>query len=133
MHFDTIERHSTHDAPLQRIDARIKLIATFLFVVAVVATPVGWWRLLLAQGLVLVFLIGVSGVPPRELAGRWLGFILLFGFLTMTVAPSRPERFEYGLAAVALTLLAKDSLAFLATLLLAHVTPFHAILRALRQ
>ena len=133
MRFDAIERHGTHDAPLQRVDARIKLIAAFLFVVTVVSTPVGWWRFLVAEGLLLAFLIGLSGVPPVELAKRWLGFLVLFGFLTMTVAPSRPERVQYGLGVVALTLLVKDSLAFLGTLLLAHVTPFHKILRALKQ
>ena len=40
------------------------------------------------------------------------------------VAYSHERRAELGLAAVALTILAKNSLAFLATLVLAHVTPF---------
>ncbi len=132
MRLDDLERHGRRDGVLQRINARRKLIATLLFVFAVVATPIGNWKPLAAEGLVLAFLIGVSGVPPRELALRWLGFLALFGFLTITVAPSRPERATYGLAVVVLTLLAKDSLAFLATVLFAHVTPFHAILRALR-
>jgi cobalt/nickel transport system permease protein len=133
MRLDGLERYAEADAPLQRLDARVKLVATVAFVVVVVATPVGWWGTLAAEGLILAFLVGLSGVPPRDLAARWLGFLLLFGFLTLMVAPARPERAEHGLAVVALTLLAKDTLAFLATLLLVQVTPFRALLLALRR
>ena len=133
MRLDFLERYTEDDAPLQRLDARVKLAATVAYVVAVVATPVGWWGLLAAEGLVLAFLIGLSGVPPRDLARRWLGFLVLFGFLTLAVAPTRPERAEFGLAVVALTLLAKESLAFLGTLLLMQVTPFRALLVGLRR
>jgi cobalt/nickel transport system permease protein len=133
MRLDFLELHSEDDAPLQNLDARLKLVWTVAYVVAVVATPVGWWGLLAAEGLVLAFLIGLSGVAPRTLAARWLGFLVLFGFLTLMVAPSRPERAEYGVAAVAFTILAKDSLAFLATLLLVQVTPFRTLLLAMRR
>lgn len=133
MRLDFLERHSELDAPLQRLGPRLKLVATVLYVVAVVATPVGWWRSLAVEGLILAFLVGLSGVPTRELATRWVGFLFLFGFLTLMAAPARPERHEYGLTVVAITILAKDSLAFLATLLLAQVTPFRSLLLAMRQ
>ena len=133
MRLDFVERYSDDDAPLQRLDARIKLIATIVYVVAVVATPIGAWNLLAAEALLLAFLIGLSGVPPRDLALRWLGFLLLFGFLTLAVAPSRPERVRFGLPLVAFTILAKDSLAFLATLLLVQVTPFRTLLVGMRK
>ena len=133
MRLDFLERYSEDDAPLQRLDARVKLVWTVAYVVAVVATPVGCWGLLAAEGLLLAFLIGLSGVPPRELAVRWLGFLVLFGFLTLAVAPTRPEKAEFGVAVVALTILTKDSLAFLGTLLLVQVTPFRALLVAMRR
>ena len=133
MRLDFLEAYSTEDAPLQHLDARVKLALTVAYVVAVVLTPVGWWRVLAAEGLWLSFLIGVSGVAPRDLLGRWLGFLLLFGFLTVLVAPTRPERAVHGTAVVAATLLAKDSLAFLATVLLAQVTPFQKLLIAMRK
>jgi len=133
MNLDAIERHGLRDAPLQRLDSRFKLIATLVFVIGVVLTPMGNWKWLAGEGLVLAFLVGVSGVPPRELVLRWLGFLALFGFLTITVAPSRPERATFGLPVVVVTLLIKDSLALLATLLFAYVTPFHRILRAMRD
>ncbi len=133
MRLDFVERYSEDDAPLQCLDARLKLVWTVAYVVAVVATPVGGWRVLAAEGLLLAFLVGLSGVPPRDLAARWLGFLFLFGFLTLTVAPTRPERAEYGVAVVAVTILAKDSLAFLATLLLVQVTPFRTLLVGMRR
>ena len=133
MSLDGLEWHNAQEGPFQRLDARVKLIVTILFVIVVVGTPIGWWRFLAVEALILSFMIGVSGIYPLVLARRWAGFFLFCGFLTLTVAPSRPERLQYGLTAVALTLLAKDSLAFLAMILLAHVTPFHSILGALRR
>src|SRR5205085_10364285 len=76
---------------------------------------------------------GLSGVPPRELLARWLGFLVLVGFLALMVAPSHPRRGALGLAPVALTIVAKNSLAFLATLVLVNVTPFRTLLVALRR
>lgn len=133
MRLDFFERHSNDDAPLQRLDARIKLLATIAYVILVVATPIGAWNILAAEALLLAFLIGLSGVPPRDLALRWVGFLLLFGFLTLAVAPSRPESVHFGLPLVALIILAKDSLAFLGTLLLVQVTPFRSLLIGMRK
>ncbi len=133
MRLDFLERRSELDLPLQRLDARLKLLWTIAYVAAVVATPVGRWDLLAIEGLLIAFLIGLSGIPPRELALRWLGFLVLFGFLTIAVAPSRPERAEFGVVVVALTILAKDTLAFLGTLLLIEVTPFRTLLIAMRR
>jgi len=120
------------EGPLHQLGGRVKLVATLIFVVVVVATPIGGWRLLAAEGLILAFLVGLSGVSPRVLATRWLGFLALVGFLALTVAYSHKQRADLGLAVVALTIVAKNSLAFVATLLLAHVTPFHQLLAAMR-
>ena len=74
MRLDFLERYSEDDAPLQRLDARVKLVATLAYVVAVVATPVGWWGALAAEGLVLAFLVGPLGRPPaRALVGAGWG------------------------------------------------------------
>src|SRR5690349_8748741 len=111
MRLEFLERYCEGSGPLHRLDARLKLVATLAFVVLVVATPVGWWRLMAAEALVLAFVVGLSGVPPRELLVRWLGFFVLVGFLALMVAPSHPKRSEYGLGAVLLTILARNSLA----------------------
>ena len=92
MRLEFLERHSEGDGPLHRLDARIKLVATLVYVVLVVATPPGWWGVLAAEALGLAFIIGLSGVPPRELLGRWLGFFVLVAFLAAVVARSHPRR-----------------------------------------
>ncbi|MFO0909336.1 MAG: CbiQ family ECF transporter T component [Isosphaeraceae bacterium] len=120
------------EGPLQRCDARVKIVATLVYVLAVVGTPIGAWRLLAAEALLLTFVVGLSGVAPRVLLTRWLGFLVFFGFLTLMVAPSRPERLSQGLAAVAFSLLVKDSLTLIATLLLVEVTRFPVLLIGLR-
>ncbi len=132
MRLDALERHSEGGSgPLHRLDPRAKLIATVGFIIGVVATPSGAWRALAAEGLALAFAVGLSGVPPRELIRRWLGFLALVGFLAAMVAPGHPDRERLGTAAVALAIVAKNSLAFLAMMVLVHVTPFRALLAAM--
>lgn len=133
MRLEFLERHSEGDGPLHLLDPRIKLVVTLAYIIAVVATPIGWWRLLAVEGLVLAFVIGLSGVPPRELLMRWLGFIVLVGFLALMVARAHPSRGEFGLTAVVLTIVAKNSMAFLATLSLVNVTPFRKLLVGMRR
>jgi cobalt/nickel transport system permease protein len=104
-----------------------------LFVVAIVATPVGAWRILGALGIIIAFLIGLAGVPPRELWHRWVVFFVLVGFVALMVAPAHPARAEYGLGVVAATILVKNSLALFTILVLASVTSFPELLGALRK
>jgi cobalt/nickel transport system permease protein len=132
MRFERLERHNEGgEGPLHRLDPRWKLVATVAYVVGVVATPPGSWRVLAAEGLALAFAIGLSGVPPRDLIRRWLGFLALVGFLAAMVAPGHPDRDRLGLAAVTLAIVAKNSLAFLAMMVLVHVTPFRTLLAAM--
>jgi cobalt/nickel transport system permease protein len=132
MRFESLERHGEGgNSPLHRLDSRVKLVATVAFVVGVVATPAGAWQILAAEGLVLAFAIGLSGVPPRDLIRRWLGFLVLVGFLAAMVAPGHPERERLGVVVVALAIVAKNSLAFLSMMVLVHVTPFRVLLAAM--
>ncbi|HWE40348.1 MAG TPA: cobalt ECF transporter T component CbiQ [Isosphaeraceae bacterium] len=119
--------------PVARLDARAKLVATLGFVVAVVATPAGSWRPLAAEGLVLAFAIGLAGVEPLGLFRRWLAFLPLFGFLAATLAFSRTHAGGVEMLGVALSILARNTLALLALLTLAGVTPFRDLLGALRR
>lgn len=133
MRLEFLERHGEGDGPLHRLDPRVKLVATLAYVIAVVATPIGWWRPLAAEGLLLAFVVGLSGAPVRELVRRWLGFLVLVGFLAWMVAQSHPQRAELGVAAVVLAIVAKNSLAFLGMLTLVNVTPFRKVLGAMRR
>ena len=131
MRLDFLEQYSAGDGPLHRLDARIKLVATLAYVVAVVATPVGHGPAMAAEGLALAFVVGLSGIPPRELSRRWLAFLPLVGFLAAMVAPTHPARATMGLGGVAGAILARNSLAFLAMMVLANVTPFPRLLAAM--
>jgi cobalt/nickel transport system permease protein len=132
MRFESLEQYNEAvDGPLHRLDARVKLVATVSFVVGVVATPPGAWRVLAGEGLILAFGIGLSGVPPGVLIRRWLGFLVLVGFLAAMVAPGHPDRERLGVVAVALAIVAKNSLAFLSMMVLIHVTPFRVLLSAM--
>lgn len=133
MALDPHERYHDLAGPLQRLDARWKLLFALCFVTAVVLTPVGWWTSLGIGGLVIVFIIGLAGLPPGRLFQRWLGFLVLVGFVSLLAAPGHPARAEHGLPAILVALLAKNSLAFLMMLALAGTTPFPKLLTALRR
>jgi cobalt/nickel transport system permease protein len=133
MRCDGLERQSTGTGILHLLDARLKLVASLVFVLCVIATPMGWWTALGVEGLVLAFVVGLAGVPPRELGRRWLAFFVFFGFLTFLVAPAHPARTRYGLWVVAASILIKNSLALLIMLVLAATTPWHKLLAALRK
>ena len=133
MLLDGLERHRAGTGPIHHLDSRVKLIGTVLFVLIVIATPPGAWRYFGVEGIFLSFVIGLAGLPPRELARRWLGLFLLVGFLTIMVAPAHPARVRYGLAVVAASILIRNGLALLTMLVLAGTTPFPKLLSALRK
>jgi cobalt/nickel transport system permease protein len=133
MRLEGLERQSAGTGIVHQLDARLKLIASLVLVLSVIATPIGWWTLVGIEGLVLAFVVGLAGIPPRELGRRWLAFFVFFGFLTFMVAPAHPARARYGLGVVAASILIKNSLALLIMLVLAATTPFHKLLAALRK
>jgi cobalt/nickel transport system permease protein len=119
--------------PLHRLDARLKLLFAAAFVTAAVATPVGSWRTLGALGILLSFLIGLSGTAPRTLLARWAGFIILVGFLAAMIAPGLASRSGSGRIEAFLGILARNSLAFLMMLVLTSVTPWRDLLLAMNK
>ena len=133
MPLEGAQRHGERAGLLHRLDARIKLIAALTFVAFAVAAPIGSWNWLGVEGFVLALVIGLSGIPPRDLARRYLTFLVLIGFLAILIALNHPARARYGLTVVVAGILIKNSLAILAMLVLAGVTSFHAILAALRK
>ena len=116
-----------------RLDARLKLIVALLFIVAAVAAPIGSWNWLGVLGFALALVMGLSGIPPRDLLRRYLTFLMLIGFVAFLIASNHPERARYGLFVVVGSMLFKNSLAIVAMLVLAGVTSFHAILVGLRK
>lgn len=119
--------------PLDRVDPRVKIVAALASVIAIVATPLGAWSALAAEALVLVFLVGLTGVSPRLFAARWLGLVMVFGLLSFLAAWAHPARRELGLADTACSMIARNSLALLVVVVLSQVTPFPVILKALAR
>ncbi len=124
---------SAGDGPLDRLDPRAKLAATGLYVAAVVATPPTWPIALVVEAILLAVVVGISGLEILPLLRRWLGFAVLVAFLAAMVAMGHRDRPALGWPRVAGSILLKNSLAFLAVLVLAGVTPFPRLLDALRR
>ncbi len=133
MRREGLEGHGERQGPLHRLDARLKLIAAVVFVLVAVTTPIGAWTALGGMGLLLAFVIGMAGIPPGELARRWLGVFVLVGFLAVVVAQSHPARAQFGFGIVASSIVIKNSLALVTVLVLASVTPFHKLLAGMRK
>lgn len=133
MRLDGLERLREGSGPLHRLDARIKLLGALALILGVIAMPVAAWRGYGAVGLLLAFLVGLSGIPPLELARRWLGLFVLVAFLVVMIAPAHPERARYGLAAVTAGILIKNGLALMTMIVLAGTTPFSRLLAGLRK
>jgi cobalt/nickel transport system permease protein len=133
MRLEGLERQSAGTGILHRLDVRLKLVTSLVFVLCVIATPIGWWTALGSLGLILAFVVGLAGIPPRELGRRWLAFFMFFGFLAFMVAPAHPARAHHGVWVVAASILIKNSLALLIMLVLAATTPFQKLLVALRK
>lgn len=115
------------------LDARGKILLALAYVIAVVALPAGYWRALGALGLVLAFVLGLAGVSFRTMLVRWLPFAAVVGFIALTIAPGLSARTGESLLSTVLTILAKNSLAFLMMLTLGITTPWPELLRALRR
>ena len=79
----------------------------------------------------LSLVVGLAGVDPRTLFRRWLGFLGLVLFLAIMVAPGHPERQRLGVVWVGLAILAKNSLAFLAMVVLVSLTTFPSLLNTM--
>ena len=127
----TMARTLESRGPVERVDPRVRLVVTVVFVVAVVLTPPRLWAGLVAEGLLLALAVGWAGVEPGTLLQRWVGFFPLVGFLAIMIAPGHPARAEVGLVGVAVAILAKNSLAFGAMMVLIEVTPFASLLAAM--
>lgn len=121
------------DGPLQRCDARVKLLTAVAFVVVVVAAPSGSWRLLGAMATVLAAVAVIGRVSPLRVAKRWLGFVVLVGFLAMLASGAVAERTGLPRGVVVLDLIVRNSLAFGAMMIMVEVTPWSRLLWALRR
>jgi cobalt/nickel transport system permease protein len=136
------ERHIERDSPLHRMDARVKLPAALLYVVAITLTDPGHWATLLLLALPLVLLVASSRLPLGLVLFRSaLGFPFVLAAVPLMFTKPGDELFTLpllgwdasveGVDAVA-TIFVKSWLAVLVGVLLTSTTAVGELLRGLR-
>jgi cobalt/nickel transport system permease protein len=123
------------ETALHRLAPECKVLATFAFVLAVALVPTGTWWPLGLDLLLLAAIAAWSRTPPRTLAARLaveIPFVLFVVVLPFAADGPRVDVLGIGLAVVGLetagAIVAKASLAVLATGVLTATTPAPAIL-----
>lgn len=143
-HLHVLDRYQETDSPVHRLDARVKLILTLTFVVAVTALPHGAWASYLLCLLTTVMITALTRIRPLlifrrsmiavpfALAALTLAFTVEgTPFLTLTVARSSLSVTYEGTVAF-VSILVKAWLSVLMATLLAATTTFPELLAAMR-
>lgn len=136
------ERHIERDSPLHRMDARVKLPAALLYILAITLTDPGHWATLLLLALPLVLLVASSRLPLGLVLFRSaLGFPFVLAAVPLMFTKPGDELFTLpllgwdasvqGVEAVA-TIFVKSWLAVLVGVLLTSTTAVGELLRGLR-
>ena len=123
------------NAPLQNLDARVKLILLVILTSAMVTTPIQAWPAFLFYAAIIAAAIQLSGVPPGALAKR-LGILLPFLLISAIFIPftpavqNAPAGSPAGLLLFA-NVVVKSTFGAAATMLLMATTPFPKLVAAL--
>lgn len=71
-HIQVLDVHQEGDSPIHRRDARVKLVLTLAFIVAITALPAGAWLSYLLVLLAIGFVLGASRISPAVVLKRSL-------------------------------------------------------------
>jgi cobalt/nickel transport system permease protein len=141
-----LDKYSDRDSLIHRLDPRSKLLATLVFIAAVVLTPAGSWLAYSLYFLVIATLILLSGVPLLYILRRSL-VIIPFVLLVAIFIPffrQGEAAFTFNIWAwhISLTrdglqllgsILAKSWLSILSLVVLTSTTGFASLLRGMEQ
>ncbi len=139
-----IDRYSSLDSPIHRLDPRTKLIAAVAFILAVVITPVTTWPAFAGYVVFLGFLILASGLPLSYVFKRVMlvvPFVMLIGVFNIfrageALASFHVWHWELSVTRQGLLVLANVSakavICSLALILLSSTTGFANLLRGLQ-
>ncbi len=133
-------------SPIHSIDARVKLVATFLFIVIFNVTPIQAWPAHLGYLLAVIGILSVGRAAPTSVLKRSMlaaPFVLMAALglpfvaegkpmLTIPWIPWRLTITDLGALRFA-NVIAKSWLSVLVVLALADTTPFLAIIKAMRS
>ncbi len=115
------------DTPLHKINARVKIIALFIFLFAVVLTPIRQVALFIGYTLIVATLFYLSGVPLKLLLAK---LVEILPFIALIAIPALFRKSGYLLF---LNCIAKAVLAVSLVLIISFTTKFTELLGALRQ
>jgi cobalt/nickel transport system permease protein len=135
-----IDKYGNLDSFIHRLDARIKLIALFSFILIAVSEPRGILCPFIWYGIIIAFLVLISRVPVRFILGRCLvvsPFILMaavfYPLSSMIAGDFRGYEAYNDQYAVALSIALKAFSAIILLTLLVSTEKFHNLLLGLRQ
>ena len=138
----SVDRYLARESPIHRADARVKLPATLLIILAISLTQEGAWGVLLLMAAPIALVAALAHIGPMVLLRRSL-LALPFVAAAVPLPFSRPgevvlvvplvgwDATREGLEAVA-TILAKSWLSVLCAVLLTATTPIVETLRVPR-
>ncbi|MCY2933534.1 MAG: energy-coupling factor transporter transmembrane component T [Planctomycetota bacterium] len=86
--------------------------AVFAWVLLVALTPITSTQWLAAETLLLLFSLGLFGIDPKCMWGRWKGFLMTIVFLASFVALGHPLRTKVGWMALMIGILIKNGILF---------------------
>jgi cobalt/nickel transport system permease protein len=140
MHHDLLDRYSRGTSFVHRLDARLKLVGAFLFIVVVVATPElvrlvfaeRWaaWFFLGIEAWLVVVCYALSGLPWRYLVLRLLALLPFLALVALGVPLSRGLHDGWDEGA---QLLVRSLVSLTLMITVVATTPFGRLLAALER
>jgi len=89
MHINTFDHYQAHGSPVHRLDPRVKVLLTLLFILSTALLPDGAWGTYLFSWLLVISLSAVAGIHPWFLVKRAF-LILPFLLAAVTVIFTLP-------------------------------------------
>lgn len=146
MNLAILDPYREGKSPIHCMDARVKLVATVAFVLAINLTPIEAWPVHLAYLLVVIVLDALAQVSPKDVFGRSalaLPFAIMAGIgmpfvqegtpvLSISVMDCQITMTSIGVLRFA-NVMVKSWLSILATITLIFTTHFLEIVKALRS
>ncbi len=126
MHHSFIDRYADLESPIHRLDPRIKVVAFFTFVLAVVVTPASSYGAFFAYFCLILAVVFLSDVPLSFIFKRSLvviPFSLMVGLFNLFFKPP----------SVFINIMIKSWLSILSIVTLSSTTPFNLLLSALES
>lgn len=143
MQHSFLDHYSHLASPIQRCDARVKLVITLVFIITAVSTPPDLWLAWGGYLFLVVCLLVMSRLPWHYLFTRVAVVLPFIGLLLVCIPFMRPElggSFSFGVARttpqpstwlICWNVFIKAILGVLAVIILSATTPFPKLLGAL--